>query len=287
MAHEVGELLGLEQDLRRGLQRGEFAVHYQPEVDVTTRAVVGVEALVRWFSPTRGTVMPDQFIPVAEATDLIVPLGEYVLREACRQTVQWRRDGLIADDFVMWVNLSGKQLTKGGVSTVVRETLEVCGLPAQYLGLEVTETALAVEGSAGDRARAELEEVHALGVRIAIDDFGTGFSSLDQLRRFPIDVIKVDRSFIQGMEHDAKNATITANVASLAHALGLVALAEGVETVGQLASARELGCDLAQGYLFTRPAAAAAITELLATNRVANAALAAEAVAGAGGPAAG
>jgi len=98
--------------------------------------------------------MPDQFIPVAEATDLIVPLGEYVLREACRQTVQWRRDGLIADDFVMWVNLSGKQLTKGGVSTVVRETLEVCGLPAQYLGLEVTETALAVEGSAGDRARA-------------------------------------------------------------------------------------------------------------------------------------
>ena len=129
----------------------------------------------------------------------------------------------------------------------------------------MTETALAVEGSAGDRARAELEEVHALGVRIAIDDFGTGFSSLDQLRRFPIDVIKVDRSFIQGMEHDAKNATITGNVASLAHALGLVALAEGVETAAQLASARELGCDLAQGYLFTRPAPAAEISELLAT----------------------
>jgi len=265
MALEVGELLGLEQDLRKGLQRGEFTVHYQPEVDLTTRAVVGVEALVRWQSPTRGMVMPDQFIPVAEATDLIVPLGEFVLREACRQTVQWRRAGLVPDDFVTWVNLSGKQLTKGGVSTVVRETLEVSGLPARYLGLEVTETALAVEGSAGDRARAELEEVHALGVRIAIDDFGTGFSSLDQLRRFPIDVIKVDRSFIQGMEHDAKNATITGNVASLAHALGLVALAEGVETAAQLASARELGCDLAQGYLFTRPAPAAEISELLAT----------------------
>jgi EAL domain-containing protein (putative c-di-GMP-specific phosphodiesterase class I) len=167
----------------------------------------------------------------------------------------------------MWVNLSGKQLTKGGVSTVVRETLEVCGLPATFLGLEVTETALAAEGTAGDRARRELEEVHALGVRIAIDDFGTGFSSLDQLRRFPIDTIKVDRSFIQGIEHDAKNATITANVTSLAHALGLVALAEGVETAGELSAARELGCDLAQGYLFARPAPAAEVTEFLAAHR--------------------
>ena len=131
----------------------------------------------------------------------------------------------------------------------------------------MTETALAVEGPAGDRARAELEELHALGVRIAIDDFGTGFSSLEQLRRFPIDVIKVDRSFIQGVEHDAKSATITANVASLAHALGLVAVAEGIETPGQLASARELGCDLAQGYLFARPAPADEVTHLLAIYR--------------------
>ena len=170
--------------------------------------------------------------------------------------------------FVTWVNVSGKQLVKGGVSAMVREMLEAFGLPATYLGLEVTETALAIDGPAGDRARIELEEVHALGVRIAIDDFGTGFSSLDQLRRFPIDVIKVDRSFIQG--EDAKSATITGNVASLAHALGLVALAEGIETTGQLDSARELGCDLAQGYLFTRPAPADEITPLLGTNLGAN-----------------
>jgi EAL domain-containing protein (putative c-di-GMP-specific phosphodiesterase class I) len=263
MAHALGERLGLEHDLRQGLERNEFSVHYQPEVDLTTRDVVGVEALVRWSSPTRGAVMPDRFIPVAEASDFIVSLGRFVLREACAQTARWRADGFVSDGFVTWVNVSGKQLVKGGVSAMVRETLEACRLPATYLGLEVTETALAIDGPAGDRARVELEEVHALGVRIAIDDFGTGFSSLDQLRRFPIDVIKVDRSFIQG--EDAKSATITGNVASLAHALGLVALAEGIETTGQLDSARELGCDLAQGYLFTRPAPATEITHLLGT----------------------
>ena len=267
MAHQLDEMLGLEHDLRQGLQRGELSVHYQPEVDLTTTAVVGVEALVRWYSPTRGTVMPDQFVPIAETTELIVPLGEFVLREACKQTAQWRNDRLVSDGFVTWVNLSGKQLTKGGVSAVVQQTLEAYGLPATFLGLEVTETALAVEGSAGDRARAELEEIHALGVRLAIDDFGTGFSSLDQLRRFPIDVIKVDQSFIQSMEHDTKSATITANVASLAHALGLVAVAEGIETTSQHDSAREFGCDLAQGYLFARPAPANEITHLLATRR--------------------
>ncbi|HEY5173320.1 MAG TPA: EAL domain-containing protein [Acidimicrobiia bacterium] len=264
MAHGLDELLGLEHKLRQGLQRGEFSVHYQPEIDFATEAVVGVEALVRWNCPTRGIVMPGQFIPIAESTDLILPLGEFVLREACRQTERWRTDGLLPEPFVTWVNLSGRQLSKGGIRDLVRQTLADVGLPANYLGLEVTETALAVEGSAGDRARAELEDIHALGVQIAIDDFGTGFSSLEQLRRFPIDVIKVDRSFIQGVEHDSKSATITANVTSLAHALGLVAVAEGIETAGQLSSARELGCDVAQGYLFARPAPADEIAHLLA-----------------------
>jgi diguanylate cyclase (GGDEF)-like protein/PAS domain S-box-containing protein len=267
MAHELGESLGLEHELRQGLQRDEFSVHYQAEVDLATDAIVGVEALVRWYSPTRGVVMPGQFIPIAEATDLIMPLGEFVLREACHQAAEWRDVGLAPAPFVTWVNLSGRQLSKGGVSGLVQRTLDANGLPANCLGLEVTETALALRGPAGDRARGELEELHALGVRIAIDDFGTGFSSLEQLRRFPIDVIKVDRSFIQGVEHDVKSATITANVASLAHALGLVAIAEGVETAGQLASARELGCDLAQGYFFARPAPANEVTRLLATYR--------------------
>jgi EAL domain-containing protein (putative c-di-GMP-specific phosphodiesterase class I) len=223
-----------------------------------------VEALVRWQSPTRGLVMPNDFIPVAETTGLILPLGEFALRAACEQTVQWLSDGLLPDDFVTWVNLSGKQLSAGGVSTVVRRALKDSGLAPSMLGLEVTETAIVEGGATSERARHELEELHDLGVRIAVDDFGTGFSSLEQLRRFPIDVIKVDRSFVQGVDHDAKDAAIAANLVSLAHALGLVAIAEGIESEGQLKSLQGLDCDLAQGYLFARPAPADQITQLLA-----------------------
>ena len=250
MARELGELLGLEHELRLGLQRGEFSLHYQPEIALDTAAIVGVEALLRWQSPTRGAVPPAEFIPIAEATGLIVPLGEFVLHEACAQTARWRRDAALPDGFVTWTNLSGKQLSAGGVSASVREALEAAELPAGFLGLEVTETALVQEGHAGERARAELQELHELGVRIAVDDFGTGFSSLGQLRSFPVDMIKVDRSFVQGIEHDAKDAAITANLVSLAHALGLLAIAEGIESDGQLTSLRELGCELGQGFLF-------------------------------------
>jgi EAL domain-containing protein (putative c-di-GMP-specific phosphodiesterase class I) len=162
------------------------------------------------------------------------------------------------------VNLSGRQLSAGGVSELVGRALADAGLPPEFLGLEVTESAIFPEGPAGDRARAELQELHDRGVRIAIDDFGTGFSSLGQLRRFPIDVIKVDRSFVQGIEHDARDAAITANLVTLAHALGLVAIAEGIESGGQLASVRELGCDLAQGFLFARPVPADELGKVLA-----------------------
>jgi EAL domain-containing protein (putative c-di-GMP-specific phosphodiesterase class I) len=219
---------------------------------------------VRWESPRRGLVSPGDFIPVAEATGLIMPLGELVLRDACRQTAAWRREGLASDSFVTWVNLSGRQLSAGGVTEIVRRALDDAGLPPSFLGLEVTETAIVPDGAAGERARAELQELHEQGVRIAIDDFGTGFSSLGQLRRFPIDVIKVDRSFVQGIEHDARDAAITANLVTLAHALGLVAIAEGIESGGQLASIRELGCDLAQGFLFARPVPAEEVGKVLA-----------------------
>jgi diguanylate cyclase (GGDEF)-like protein/PAS domain S-box-containing protein len=266
MARELGELLGLEHELRLGLERGEFSVHYQQMIDLESRAIVGVEALLRWTSPTRGAVGPDDFIPVAEATGLIGPLGEFVLREACRQTAQWCCDAVLPERFVTWVNLSGRQLSAGGVSELVQEVLESAALPAGLLGLEVTETAIVVGGVAGERAIAELQEVHDLGVRIAIDDFGTGFSSLGHLRRFPVDVLKVDQSFVQGIEHDAKDAAITANLTSLAHALGLVAIAEGVESHGQMASVRELGCDLAQGYLFAHPVPADKMSEMLAAH---------------------
>ncbi|MDX6661793.1 MAG: hypothetical protein QOJ55_2615, partial [Solirubrobacteraceae bacterium] len=265
MARELGELLGLEHELRLGLQRGEFTLHYQPEISLNDDAIVGVEALVRWTSPTRERVSPAQFIPIAEASGLIIPLGEFVLREACAQTARWRAQGILPEPFVTWVNLSGKQLSAGGVAALVGSVLQDTGLPARSLGLEVTETAIVVDEPAHDRARAELQELHDRGVRIAIDDFGTGSSSLAQLRRYPIDLVKIDLAFVQGVEHNAKDAAITANIVSLAHALGLPAIAEGIETDGQLASMRELGCDIGQGYLFARPASADDVGRILAS----------------------
>jgi len=263
MARELGELLGLEHELRLGLQRREFSLHYQPEVALDSGDIVGVEALARWSSPRRGLVPPARFIPVAESTGLILALGEFVLREACVQTARWREHGLLPDPFVTWVNLSGRQLSAGGITSLVEETLASTGLPATFLGLEVTETAIVQEGLNGERARCELQALHQQGVRIAIDDFGTGFSSLGQLRRFPVDMIKVDRSFVQGVDQEAKDAAITANLVALAHALGVVAIAEGIESSGQLASLRGLGCDLAQGFLFARPVPAEQMSTLL------------------------
>jgi diguanylate cyclase (GGDEF)-like protein/PAS domain S-box-containing protein len=267
MADEAVQLRVMEQELRLALPRNEFSVHYQPEVDITSGAIIGVEALLRWRSPTRGAVPPSEFIPIAESTGAIFALGAFVMREACRETADWHRNHLLEPGFVTWVNISGRQLAAGGVCSLVEHCLAEFDLPARRLGLEVTETAIVQEGTTGDRARAELSELHRRGVHLAIDDFGTGFSSLGQLRHFPIDMIKVDRSFIQGAEHNAKDAAITANIVSLAHALDLVATAEGIETEAQLASLRALGCDRAQGFLFARPAPAADITPLLRDRR--------------------
>ena len=234
MAREFGEVLGLEHELGSGSAGRVRASTTSPRSSSTGGASSGVEACCG--SSPRAASFPGPFIPVAEATGLILPLGEFVLREACEQTARWQREGLLPETFVTWVNLSGKQLSAAGSARSCSATLAGRRPARGGLGLEVTETAIVVEGAAGDRARAELQQLHELGVRIAIDDFGTGFSSLGQLRRFPIDMIKVDRSFVQGVEHDAKDAAITANLVSLAHALGLVAIAEGIESDGQLAS---------------------------------------------------
>ena len=262
MARDPDELLGLDNELRYALARDELTVHFQPEISLAGGEIVGVEALVRWTSPTRGPVGPDVFIPVAEASGLIAALGDLVLRQACEVTAGWLRDGIVGPDFVTWVNVSRKQLTMGGVPDAVGRALRSAGLPARHLGLEVTETAI-MPGAAADRARVELQQLHDAGVRIAIDDFGTGFSSLAHLRHFPVDMIKVDRSFVQGVERDAKDTAITANVVALAHALGLVAVAEGIETEGQLAHMRTVGCDIGQGYLFSRPVSAEDVTAFL------------------------
>jgi diguanylate cyclase (GGDEF)-like protein/PAS domain S-box-containing protein len=263
MGRELGELLGLENELRLGLERGEFELHYQPVFALEARTIVGVEALVRWNSPGRHLVSAERFIAVAEATGLIMQLGEFVMGVACRQTAEWDRAGTLPDQFVTWVNVSGKQVSAGGVERLVTDELARSGLLPRRLGLEVTETAVVLDGPAGERARAELRALHDLGVRIAIDDFGTGFSSLGQLRRFPVDVLKVDRSFVQGVERDARDAAITAHLASLAHALGLAAIAEGIESDGQLAAVAELGCDHVQGYLLARPMPGEALARLL------------------------
>jgi diguanylate cyclase (GGDEF)-like protein/PAS domain S-box-containing protein len=267
LARELGESLGLEHELRLGLRRGEFHVHYQPEVNLASGEIVGVEALLRWTSPTRGSVPPSVFIPIAEATGLILPLGELVLREACTQTADWERRGLLPPGFVTWVNVSARQLAGNSLTAVVGDALKAVGLAPGRLGLEVTETAIVAKGAASEHARAELQRLHGWGVRLAIDDFGTGFSSLGQLRHFPVDVIKVDRTFVQGVDSDPKDAAITANVVSLAHALGLLAIAEGIESDEQLQSMRALGCDLAQGYVFARPAPPADIERLLSNGQ--------------------
>jgi diguanylate cyclase (GGDEF)-like protein/PAS domain S-box-containing protein len=258
-----GSLLGFDQELRSALERDEFVVWYQPQVDLRTGDIVGAEALVRWDSPVRGVVGPVAFIPTAEATSFIVPLGAHVLREACRQAEQWRREGRLSSNFVMWVNLSARQLEAGSVAATVLDALSASGLPASRLGLEITETAIVSESTGGDHPRQELERLVGHGVHVAVDDFGTGFSALVHLRRFPVDVVKIDRTFIAGLDADGKDATIVANVINLAHSLGAVVVAEGVETEGQLARLRTLDCDHGQGYLFARPSPANAAAALL------------------------
>jgi diguanylate cyclase (GGDEF)-like protein/PAS domain S-box-containing protein len=268
MARELGELLGIEHELRLALERGEFSLHYQPLIDLLSSEVVGVEALLRWTSPSRGNVPPSRFIAIAERTGLIVELGAFALREACTQAVRWRDQLSVAEPPVTWVNVSAKQLSAGGFLATARRILDETGLPPECLGIEITESALVEPGSAGDRARAELEALHRDGVRLAIDDFGTGFSSLGQLRHFPIDVIKIDQSFVQGAQDNSKDATITSNLISLAHALNVVAVAEGIESRSQLDALRQFGCDHAQGYLFARPAPAEEVGKLLARSSI-------------------
>ncbi|PZS36105.1 MAG: hypothetical protein DLM59_01830 [Pseudonocardiales bacterium] len=265
LARHAGELLGLQHEIHVGLQKGEFVMYYQPEVDLAGGAILGVEALMRWASPTRGLVGPLAFIPAAESTAAIVALGEFALFSACAQTAQWQDQGLLPDVFTTWVNVSAKQLTAGGIRRTVEAALTAAGLPPTRLGVELTETSLVADNAGFENACHELEELHQMGIRIAIDDFGTGFSSLSHLTRFPVDALKVDRSFVSGIEHHSKNAVIAANIITLAHALGLAAIAEGIETPEQLAELQNLHCDMAQGFLFARPTPAHEVTALLAT----------------------
>ena len=248
--------LETENDLRRALERGELRLAFQPTVDVATQHVVGAEALVRWQHPTRGLVDPASFIPLAEETGLIHPLGRWVLREACVQLAQWSEELGRHDQLSVAVNLSPHQLCDPEIVEQVAATLASTGADPHRLVLEITESALLDDV---DAALDVLERLRALGVRIALDDFGTGWSSLSYLNRLPVDVLKIDRSFVDRLGGDRRDRSIVAGMIDLAHALDLVVVAEGVETPSQLSDLFAMGCDVAQGYYFSRPVPAAEV----------------------------
>jgi len=248
MTRQVAERFDLEGRLRRAIERQEFVLHYQPLVSLRDRRIKGVEALVRWEDPERGRIPPNQFIGLAEETGLIVPLGEWVLRTACAQMQAWRESGIF--DGTIAVNLSPVQFRAPDIVDRVAWILEETGLPATALELEITEGALIGDAGAAETTLTRLKE---LGVRLAIDDFGTGYSSLAYLKRFPIDTLKIDQSFVRGIPKDPADMEIAGAVISLARSLDLESLAEGIETEAQLDFLRARGCESGQGYLFGRP----------------------------------
>lgn len=256
MNEQVQQRMMLERDLRLALKRNELTLRYQPILALAGGGMVGVEALLRWRHPQRGAVTPDIFIPVAEETGLIGPIGRWVLRQVCLQAGAWRNSGL---ELRMSVNLSNHQLTSGLDIDELEELLQQHGLEPSRLMLEITES-LTVDG--GDATLSWLERASALGIGLAVDNFGTGYSSLSGIKRFPLDSLKIDRSFVRGLPGAAEDAALVEAIVAMAHSLGLRVVAAGVETDAQLASVLELGCEWAQGYLFSRPVAAEQVPEL-------------------------
>jgi len=243
------EQLELETLLRRALERDQFVLRYQPRVNLATGQIVGAEALLRWRIPQRGTIPPGRFISLAEETGLIVPMGKWVLQTACTQNKAWQDAGL--PPIVVSVNVSARQFRQESLVQTVAEVLQATRLEPRYLELELTESMVMHDAP---QLVAMLDELKELGVKIAVDDFGTGYSSLSYLKRFPVDRLKVDRSFIEHMTTDGDDATIVRAIIALGHNLGLKVVAEGVESDEQLRFLRANLCDEAQGFLMGRPA---------------------------------
>ncbi len=256
--------LELEADLRRAIEQGTLAVHYQPIVRLASGATVEVEALARWQHPTRGTIPPSEFIPIAEESGLILPLGRFVLREACRQTVLWHREHPAEQKLVVGVNLSPRQFQQPDLAGEVAAVLAETGLPAHCLKLEITEGTVMQDVEA---TITTLWQLKALGVQLAIDDFGTGYSSLAYLKKLPLDVLKIDRSFVQGIGQCQEDTAIVQATLSLAKSLGLTVTGEGIETAEQAELLSTLECERGQGYLFSRPIEASAFGALLRESR--------------------
>ena len=275
MYRQAVNRLQIETYLRQAIPRQELQLYYQPIVSLTTGRISGFEALVRWQHPTRGLISPSEFIPVAEETELIIPIGEWVLREACIQTRRWQQ-AFPEQKLFISVNLSGRQFGQRGLSEKIGQILRETQVERQYLKLEITESAImenaeSVRKEDGEGAIAVLEELRSLGVQLGIDDFGTGYSSLSRLYRFPIDTLKIDQSFIKCMElvcDDSKPSAspckIVRAIVTLAHTMGLDVVAEGIETKEQLTVLRELKCEFGQGFYFSEPVDAVKAEALIA-----------------------
>jgi diguanylate cyclase (GGDEF)-like protein/PAS domain S-box-containing protein len=252
------ERQSLEGSLRRALERKEFLLHYQPKVNLETGEITGVEALIRWRQPDRGLVPPSQFVPIAEDCGLIIQIGRWVLREACRQARAWQRAGLPLVPIT--VNVSAVEFRDKGFVESVRTTLAETGLEARYLGLELTEGVLMEDA---ESTAAVLQELKVMGVHLAVDDFGTGYSSLSYLRQFPIDVLKIDQSFVNQITADPDDSSIVSAIINMGKSLKHLVVAEGIETQEQRAYLQGQSCAEGQGYLFSRPLAAAQFAQLL------------------------
>jgi len=250
MRERAVDALSIEQELSRGLERGELRLYYQPLVSLSSGEMVGAEALIRWEHPERGLLTPDKFLPIAEESGLIVQLGAWAVGEACRRLRDWDRSNGDDSNFSLAVNLSARELTHPDVVPTVLNAVRRSALDPHRLTIEVTESTAMADRDSGFRA---LRELHDAGVRIAIDDFGTGYSSLDHLREMPADILKIDRSFVAGMSANSPDTALVAAAIAMGRALEMEVVAEGIETNEQVADLRELGCPLGQGFLFARP----------------------------------
>jgi EAL domain-containing protein (putative c-di-GMP-specific phosphodiesterase class I) len=263
MSDQTIERIDLENDLRQGIERGELRLHYQPLIDLATDRVVGFEALVRWQHPVRGLMPPLSFIPLAEETGLILPLGRWVLETACRQARAWHDARPNGPELFMSVNLSARQFVQADLVDQVASILRETGLDPGGLEIEITESVLMDQSEAGIRTLGRLRD---LGVRLVLDDFGTGYSSLSYLKHLPLDTIKIDRSFVAGLASETDRSIVQAVVA-LARGLRIGVVAEGIETEEQFHILREIGCDVGQGYLFSRPVPASEAARLITARR--------------------